>query len=185
MERRKAVIAIVIASLGMATGGLGQQANPTSAPLRPVDASFLRTAVQTQGQIELARIGLESPREDVRKFAEMIVDDLTKTGTELRDLVAKQGIAVPPANVPPVMMQMFENYKQGLTSSPWNHRSDQSFVSMTLHEFTIVVEEYGREANRQAPGNDALKTYARKMWPLLLKDMTSGKQLAAQLGVPQ
>ncbi len=164
---------------------LGGTQQTNQANISPVDESFLRTAVQTQGQVELARVGLKSPREDVRRFAKMVLDDLTKTGADLRDLAAKQGIAVPPANVPPVMVQMFENYKQGLMSSPWNHRSDQSFVSMTLHEFTTIVEEYGREANRQAPSNQALKSYAQKMWPFLQKDVASGKQLAAQLGVPQ
>ncbi len=185
MNRQTLIYFVLGIFLALSLLGWAQQTNQTSAPLGPADESFLRVAAQTQGQVELAQAGLKSPREDVRKFAKMVLDDLTKTGADLRNVAAKQGIAVPPANVPPVMMQMFENYKQGLMTSPWNHRSDQSFVSMMLHEFTTIVEEYGREANRQAPTNAALKSYAQKMWPVLQKDVASGKQLAAQLGVPQ
>jgi hypothetical protein len=46
-----------------------------------------------------------------------------------------------------------------------------------------LVQEYGREAHRQMPGNDPLKAYAQKMWPLLVKDEAAG-QTAALVQVP-
>jgi len=176
----------MVMCLASFSGGLSPQSGRSGPRFDSVDQRFLQFAVHTESRVGLAQMALKkSPSPEVRKFAQMLIDDFTKTGLEVKGLAAKEGIAIPPFPEPSAEeKQVSETYKKMLLDGTWDREMDKVYLGNAVNEFIGVVDEYGREAHRQMPGNDPLKAYAQKMWPVLMKDEAVARQTAAQFQVP-
>lgn len=184
----KCVIAhcAIVMCIALPPAGVSAQAGRTGARFSATDQRFLQFAVHTESRVELAQIALKkSTSPEVRKFAQMLIEDFTKAGTEVKALAAQEGIAIPQFPGPSTEeKQVSEAYKRMLLDATWDRQMDKVYLGNAVNEFIGVVQEYGREAHRQMPGNDVLKAYAQKMWPLLMKDAAAARQTAAQFQVP-
>lgn len=145
------------------------------------DERFLQFGIHVEREIEWDKMAIKkSSNPEVRKVAQMIIDDLTKGSTELKALAAKEGIPVlPEEDEDPNARQAYQDLKQMMLNSTWDRSVDFTYLSNT--KFKGIVAEYGREAHRQAPGSNSLKAYAQKMWPILMKDEATVEQAAGRL----
>jgi putative membrane protein len=147
----------------------------TNAPLSEADKAFLNQA-QTDSIKErsIARVALDKSRnEDVRDYAEMIVDDHTEALDQAVKLMNEKGIPQP-NNLPEA-----KHEAEAKLSSLSGPAFDREFASMMVQDHEKAVEAFRNEQNTAQ--NADVKEYASDLLPTLEKHLQNARDLQGKL----
>jgi len=158
------------------------QPSTTSAPAKAdkatgADAAFVMEAAKG-GMMEVAKgkaAAQHATRDDVKQFAQRMVDDHTKAGDELKSIASGKNITLPP-DQPSAKDQAMLDKMSKMNGAAF----DQAYVADQVkdHEKTIALFE--KEARS---GKDAeLKAFAEKTLPTLKEHLTAVRGLSSKKG---
>lgn len=174
-----AAAAVVLTLAGGFTAGavLAQAVVPgaSSAPsstLSRADTAFLKQAAENgHAEIESSRVALQKgSHAEVKRFAQMMIDDHTKTGQELSALASAKGLQVPtePSMVQKGKMKILEA-RDGASFD----RHYAEAMGVEAHKDTIKLFE---KAAKGADDAD-VKAFATKTLPALQHHLQAAQQL--------
>jgi putative membrane protein len=136
------------------------QVEPTSpaptvaADLSPTDKAFVTKAAQGGlAEVQMAQLAQQkASSEDVKKFAQTMIDDHTPNNEQLVKLATAKGLT--PPSEPNAMQMKVMTHLQGLTGAKF----DKAYVKVQIRAHTMMLKEMRLEAKR---GQDPdLKTFA-------------------------
>ncbi|HEX7636762.1 MAG TPA: DUF4142 domain-containing protein [Burkholderiaceae bacterium] len=172
-NRTTALIATAVLSL--AAGGAWAQAASAPVKLTHQDSSFLKDAAEAgNAEVEGSRLAeSRTQNADVKSFAQMMVDDHTKAGDELKNLAQEKGVKV--SDKPSLTKQA----EIKLLSKAKDASFDKHYVNtigVKAHEDTIKL--FQKEI---AKGKDAdIKAWASKTLPTLQHHLEAANTLKAK-----
>ena len=154
--------------------GLGAHAADTS-KLSHQDKSFLKDAAEGGNtEVEASQVALsQSTSADVKTFAQMMVDDHGKAGTELKGLADQKGVKVSdtPSLAKKTEIKMLSERK----GSSFDQHYAES-IGVKAHEDTIKL--FQKEVDK---GTDAdVKAWASKTLPALQHHLEAAQALKAK-----
>ena len=166
----KPLTLLSVATVALAVG-LGAQA-ADSAKLSHQDKSFLKDAAEGgNAEVEASKVAVsQSTSADVKTFAQQMVDDHGKAGSELKALADQKGVKVPddPSTVKKAEIKMLSGRKG---SSFDQHYADS--IGVKAHEDTVKL--FQKEVDK---GTDAdVKAWAQKTLPALQHHLEMARQL--------
>jgi putative membrane protein len=141
------------------------------------DTAFVMEAAKG-GMMEVAKgkvAAQKASRDDVKKFAQQMVDDHTKAGDELKTIASGKNITLPP-DQPSAKDQAMLDKMSKMEGAAF----DQAYIADQVkdHEKTIALFE--KEARS---GKDAeLKAFAEKTLPTLKDHLTAVRALSSKKG---
>jgi putative membrane protein len=152
--------------------GLGAHAADTSPKLSHQDKSFLKDAAEGgNAEVEASKVAVsQSANADVKTFAQQMVDDHGKAGSELKTLADQKGVKVPddPSTVKKAEIKMLSGRKG---ASFDQHYADS--IGVKAHEDTVKL--FQKEVDK---GTDAdVKAWAQKTLPALQHHLEMARQL--------
>jgi putative membrane protein len=187
---------VAIAAVSLGAANLAAQTSPAGSPTsqdpaKPsgmsapakmdkaggTDAMFVREAA-TGGMMEVAKGKLaaqHASRDDVKQFAQRMVDDHTKAGDELKSIASGKSLTLP-ADQPSAQDQAMLDKMGKMDGAAF----DRAYIADQVkdHEKTIALFE--KEARN---GKDAeLKAFAEKTLPTLKDHLTAVRGLNAKKG---
>ena len=139
------------------------------------DTSFLKDAAEGgNAEVEASKVALDkSGSADVKTFAQMMVDDHGKAGTELKGLADQKGVKVSdtPSMTKKAEIKLLSERKG---SSFDQHYADS--IGVKAHQDTIKL--FQKEVDK---GSDAdVKAWASKTLPTLQKHLEAAQALKAK-----
>lgn len=136
--------------------------------------SFVNTAsIANEFEIESSQLALKkSQSDDVKKFAQLMIDDHTKTADKMKDALAASKAKPPTDN----MDSKHEKLLDKLQSAS-NDNFDQQYISMQTDAHKEAVKLFG---NYSRNGKDAaLKDFASETLPTLKQHLEHVEQLSS------
>ena len=183
----KAVLFAGVA-LAFATAGVAQSQTPKTSPnqnsSRPTltssgseDIEFVLDAAKGgRAEVELGQLASQRAQNDeVKKFAQRMVDDHTKAGDELKSIAERKGIKLPDdvEAKDKALMQRLEK----LNGAAF----DRAYMNAMVNDHVKDVSEFKREANS---GRDPqVKSFASSTLPTLEEHLQQAKQARTQTSV--
>ena len=154
---------------------LGAHAADTSAKLSHQDKSFIKDAAEAgNAEVEGSKVAVsQSANGDVKAFAQQMVDDHGKAGSELKALADQKGVKVSdePSTLKKTEIKMLSGRKG---SSFDQHYADS--IGVKAHEDTVKL--FQKEVDK---GTDAdVKAWAQKTLPALQHHLEMARQLKAK-----
>ncbi len=143
------------------------------------DREFVMTAASSDNmEVEASRLALERTKSDaVRKFAQQMVDDHTKTSEQLRTIARNAGVTE--------AMQMNSMHSgdldrlRGMNGRDFD-REYAAQIGVAAHQQAVTLfERAAREAT-----DPQLKSFAEQTLPHLRDHLKQSQALARQVGVP-
>jgi putative membrane protein len=128
----------------------------TAADLSPADKAFVTKAAQGGlAEVQMAQLAQQkASSDDVKKFAQTMIDDHTPNNEQLVKLATAKGLT-PPTD-PNAMQQKMLAHLQGLSGAKF----DKAYVKIQVRAHTMMLKEMRMEAQR---GKDAdLKNFAEQ-----------------------
>ena len=170
----KSLTLLYAATVALATS-LGAHAADTSAKLSHQDKSFLEDAAEGgNAEVEGSKVALaQSGSADVKAFAQQMVDDHGKAGTELKGLAGQKGVKVSdtPSTMKKTEIKLLSERKG---SSFDQHYADS--IGVKAHEDTVKL--FQKEVDK---GTDPdVKAWAQKTLPALQHHLEMAQQLKAK-----
>jgi len=162
------------AALALATS-LGAHAADASPKLSHEDKSFLKDAAEAgNAEVEASKVALEkSGNADVKAFAQQMVDDHGKAGTELKGLADQKGVKVDDG--PSTAKKAEIKVLSGRKGSSFDQHYAES-IGVKAHEDTVKL--FQKEVDK---GTDAdVKAWAQKTLPALQHHLEMARQLKAK-----
>ena len=154
---------------------LGAHAASTAASLSHQDKSFLKDAAEGgNAEVSASQVALaQSGSADVKTFAQMMVDDHGKAGTELKGLADQKGVKV--SDTPTITKKTeIKLLSERKGSSFDQHYADS--IGVKAHEDTIKL--FQKEVDK---GSDAdVKAWASKTLPTLQHHLEAAQALKAK-----
>lgn len=185
MNKFHAGSSVVLAALLMAGGMAHAQttgtttapagvAAPTAGKLARADAAFLKQAAQNgHAEVESSKVALtKAVNPQVKAFAQQMVDDHTKTNSELSALAASKGVDVP------TEPSLAQKAKLKLLSARDGDGFDRHYaesMGVEAHEDTIKLF---KKASAEATDQE-VKAFALKTLPALEHHLQMAKALHA------
>src|ERR1700759_1060404 len=171
--KSKSLTLLAAATVALAAS-LGAQAADTG-KLSGQDKSFLKDAAEGgNAEVEGSKVALDkSGNADVKTFAQMMVDDHGKAGTELKGLADQKGVKVSdtPSITKKTEIKMLSERKG---SSFDQHYADS--IGVKAHQDTIKL--FQKEIDK---GSDAdVKAWASKTLPTLQHHLEAAQALKAK-----
>ena len=171
--------AAAVAVLGVAGCDRGGDADTAAAPAAPPEtaapaadpplapagtaAGFVsRLAISDMYEIQSSAIALQrSQNNDVKRFAQMIIDDHTRTSNESRAVIAQQGVQ---ATLPAQMDEPRRNLINQLNSATAEDFDDRYIDQQTeAHQNVLaLIRDYAENGD-----NEALREWARRTAPAI------------------
>ena len=150
-------------------------AHAADAKLSHQDKSFLKDAAEGgNAEVEASKVALaQSGSADVKAFAQQMVDDHGKAGTELKGLADQKGVKVDdePSTVKKAEIKVLSGRKG---SSFDQHYADS--IGVKAHEDTVKL--FQKEVDK---GTDAdVKAWAQKTLPALQHHLEMARALKAK-----
>jgi lipid-binding SYLF domain-containing protein/predicted outer membrane protein len=139
------------------------------------DAAFLREAVQSgMAEVEASRLAVQRTSNDrVRRFAERVIEDHTKSNQKMRTLAAPRNVALLPRPTPWQQRQL--DALRTATGEDFDERYLGTF-GVPAHE--RAVQLFNRQA---ATGRDAeLRRFAWQTVPTLLEHLRTARDLQGE-----
>ena len=169
----KSLTLLSAATVALAVG-MGAHAADT-AKLSHQDKSFLKDAAESgNAEVEASKVAVsQSSSADVKSFAQQMVDDHGKAGSELKGLAEQKGVKVPddPSTVKKTEIKMLSGRKG---SGFDQHYADS--IGVKAHEDTVKL--FQKEVDK---GTDAdVKAWAQKTLPTLQHHLEMARQLKAK-----
>jgi len=168
------------AALALATGGFAQNQTPSTTqnqnPARSVvtssgseDIEFVLDAAQGGlAEVELGRLAAQHAQSDeVKKFAQRMVDDHTKANEQLKKIADSKSIKLPTEveGKDKALMQRLEK----LNGAAF----DRSYMNAMVNDHVKDVSEFKREAN--AGRDPQVKSFAESTLPTLEEHLQQAK----------
>ena len=165
------LLAAATLALAAATGAQAADAGKLSGQ----DKSFLKDAAEGgNAEVEASKVALDkSGSADVKTFAQMMVDDHGKAGTELKGLADQKGVKVSdtPSTVKKTEIKLLSERKG---SSFDQHYADS--IGVKAHQDTVKL--FQKEVDK---GTDPdVKAWAQKTLPALQHHLELAQQLKAK-----
>jgi putative membrane protein len=156
------------------TSGAAKRESTRSAKLARADASFLKQAAQNGlAEVESSKLALtKAQNQQVKSYAQQMVDDHTKANEELKSLAQAKGVEVP--NEPSVA----QRGKMKLLEKSDADKFDQRYVEqmgVDAHQDNIKLFQ---KASKDAHDAD-VKSYASKTLPKLQEHLKLAQDLKA------
>ena len=151
--------------------GLGAHAADTS-KLSHQDKSFLKDAAEGgNAEVEASKMALtQATSADVKTFAQQMVDDHGKAGSELKGLAEQKGVKV--SDTPSTMQKAEIKVLSGRKGSSFDQHYAES-IGVKAHEDTVKL--FQKEVDK---GTDAdVKAWAQKTLPTLQHHLEMARQL--------
>ena len=164
---------IAAATLAIAASAGAQAAD--AANLSHQDKSFLKDAAESGNtEVEGSKVALEkSGNADVKTFAQMMVDDHGKAGTELKGLAEQKNVKV--SDTPSVTKKTEIKVLSERKGSSFDQHYAES-IGVKAHEDTIKL--FQKEVDK---GTDAdVKAWASKTLPALQHHLEAAQALKAK-----
>ncbi len=136
-----------------------------------VDEQFVKKAAQgDKAEVELGQLALQkASSNEVKKFAQRMVDDHTKNGDELKSVAGSKGITLP--DKPEAKEQAEKDRLSKLSGAAF----DKAYMAHMVKDHTKDVAEFKKESKN---GKDsAIKDYASKSLPTLENHLTEAKSV--------
>jgi putative membrane protein len=158
------------------TGGGGTRTGTGTGGAGGVDQDFVTTAASAgMAEVETGKLALErASREDVKRFAQKMVDDHGKANRELLALAKQKNI--------PVSERMNAEHQAAVDklSKLKGAEFDKAYIKIQVDEHVKAVELFEGESKN---GNDAdLKGFASKTLPTLQEHLKMARAMAAGKG---
>ena len=153
------------------------QVEPTSpaptaaADLSVADKAFVMKAAQGGvAEVQMAQLAQQkASSDDVKKFAQSMIDDHTPNNEQLVKLATAKGIT-PPSD-PNAMQQKMLTHLQGLSGEKF----DKAYVKIQVRAHTMMLKEMRMEAKR---GQDSdLKSFADQTAPTVEHHLSMAQDL--------
>jgi putative membrane protein len=159
-----------------AMGGLLLSTAVLAQNLSSNDRDFLEQAAQNgHAEISASRLALEKTRnEQVRSFAQRMVDDHTRANEELRTLAMSKRVELP--TEPSLLQKGKEMLISGLSDDSFDRRYVNQ-MGVEAHEDNIELFE---KTSREAQDPD-VKAYATKSLPALRSHLEAARGLKTRL----
>jgi len=182
---RRAVLAPVAVSLlvlALPTAGLAQMdssSNPPAASTPPADTlshgdiKFIVTVAEgSTNEVALSQLAAEhSSRDDVKKFAQMMIDDHTKLNAMLTDLAARKGVAISDA-----VMKGQKDHVDGLAAKN-GADFDKAYIKLMVKTHQETLALFQKEAEK---GKDPdVMSFASQNTPTISEHLEHAKMLAS------
>jgi putative membrane protein len=157
-----------------ATGSSAQQSG-TVAPggVNAVDTETFVTKVPSSNQFEIesSKLALQKASDDqVKQFAQMMIDDHTKAGEKFMEVVKTAGFTPPGTALEERHQQMLE------TLSGQDQNFDQAYIQAQLQAHNEAVSLFSAYA--ESGDNEPLKSFATETLPTLKQHLAEVEQLA-------
>lgn len=135
--------------------------NTTRMPLSPQDSTFvMKAAMGGMMEVEAGNVAQQNGMHDrVKAFATMMINDHSKSNSELMALVQGRGMTVPTA-LPADMQKHMEEMRKMKGKAFDNH-----YMSMMVNDHQKTIAEFEKQANSGADAE--LKSWAQKTLPVL------------------
>jgi putative membrane protein len=141
------------------------------------DAMFVKEAAKG-GMMEVAKGKLaaqHASRDDVKQFAQRMVDDHTKAGDELKSIASGKNITLPP-DQPSAQDQAMLDKMGKMDGAAF----DRAYIADQVKDHEKTIALFAKEARN---GKDAeLKAFAEKTLPTLKDHLTTVRGLNAKKG---
>jgi len=149
----------------------------TAAPAKPRPAGSPDTQFATRAaEGNLAEVALgqlatqKAQSDDVKKFAQRMVDDHQKAQQDLEGVASKNNLTLPKTvNAQQKAEQQRLNKLSGAAF-------DRAYVQMMVRDHAKDVAEFKKEANDTAANSD-LRDYAKRTYPTLDEHLTDAKSI--------
>lgn len=178
MSIRLATAALIAGVLFLPPMASGQEATDAAQPAVPeTDMQFAQAAVASgKAEVELAQLGVDkAASQEVKQFAQRLVDDHTKANDQLMQIVQSKGIELP---AEPSAEAMAE--KERIAGAP-DGVFDREFITHFVSSHEKGVETYAKQAES---GQDAeLKQFAEQTLPTLHEHLGEAKRI--EIGLQQ
>ncbi len=137
-------------------------------------SDFMSEAAQGgEAEVQLGNLALQkSQNADVRKFAQMMVDDHTKAGNELKELAKKKNVTLP-AGIG--SNKSTADKLQTLNGADF----DKAYVEDMVSDHEKDVAEFQKQANSATDPD--IKAFAAKTLPTLKKHLDAIKAIQAKM----
>jgi putative membrane protein len=140
------------------------------------DKSFvMKAAMGGMTEVELSQLALtQATNEDVKRFAQRMVDDHGKANQELKQLAESKGMQVP------AMLDGDHKKTKDKMSKLSGAAFDREYMSMMMKDHQKAVELFeGQSKNGKDP---ELKSWADKTLPTLREHMQMARDVASKVG---
>jgi putative membrane protein len=172
-------------ALVFASAGFAQNQTPTTTPNQNPNRNQTRASVASSGsediefvldaakggmaEVELGKLAADRAQNDeVKKFAQRMVDDHTKANDQLKQIAESKGIKLPSEVEPKEKMLMQRLEKLNGTAF------DRAYMNAMVNDHVKDVNEFKREANS---GRDSqVKSFASSTLPTLEEHLQHAKQ---------
>jgi len=139
------------------------------------DSEFMmKAAMSDMAEINMAQMALQkSSNDDVKRFAQMMIDDHTRMSNESKALAAQKGITLP-ATVSPKQMAM-ANSLQAASGADF----DKMYMRDNVKAHEDAVKTFQSEING---GSDAdIKAAAQKNLPTIQSHLQTARDISARM----
>lgn len=158
------ILSAATVALVLSTGAHAQDtaASASAKKLSHKDSSFLKDAAESGNlEVEGSKLAVaQSSSADVKSFAQMMIDDHTKAGDELKGLASQKGVTV--SDKPSLTKQAELKILAKRKDASFDQHYAES-IGVKAHEDTIKL--FQKEADK---GDDAdVKAWAAKTLPTL------------------
>lgn len=155
-----------------------QQSGTTAAAgVNAVDTETFVTKVPSSNQfeIEASKLALQKASDDqVKQFAQMMIDDHTKAGDAFMEAVKNAGFTPPGTALEERHQQMLE------TLSAQDQNFDQAYLQAQVQAHNEAVSLFSAYA--QSGDNEPMKAFASETLPTLKQHLAAVEQLAGANG---
>jgi len=181
MRLRTAVLAIALAA-GILVGSAPAQPPATPQGTQPdfskglTDAQFVTLAAASDlAEINLGRVGTErAASADVKKFAEKMVADHTKSSKELLAMAAKKGLAPSVAKMDAKHEALMAKLLQ--TKGP---EFDQMYMMHMVADHQMAAALF--EAQAKTGKDEELRAFAMKTLPVVQEHLKMAQEISGKL----
>ena len=148
----------------------GTQAKTKSKAGANPDAAFAKKAAQgNMAEVALGKVAQQNAQsDDVKKFAQRMVDDHGKAEEDLEGVASKANITLP------TDVNAQQKAEQQRLEKLNGAAFDRAYMAMMVKDHTKDVAEFKKEANT-AGANSDLKDYAQRTYPTLEDHLTNAK----------
>lgn len=155
----------------------GSEAQPMKGKASKLTQSFTMGAASGNTlEVESSRIALEkSQNQDVKSFAQMMIDDHTKVGEQMKTTLQNAGLQAPADKLMPKHQDMVDKLKQASTGGKF----DGQYVAVQLKAHDEAINLFSNYAKNG--DNAELRKFAEATLPSLEKHKTAAEDLRSKV----
>jgi len=158
-------------------GAASTQANGSGSQVSASDKAFMKKAAQ--GGLEEVEIGQmvasKAQSNDVKQFAQRMVEDHTKANDQLKSLAQQKGVTLP------TQMDAKGQALKSRLEKLSGDQLDKAYMKAMVQDHTKDVQEF-KTASQTAKDSD-VKSFASNTLPTLQSHLQQAKQVASKEGV--